>query len=180
MAATSDLIFNRAVLRAFFDRRHRSAATFLGVNYYGRVRFHNGHSLVPARGYSRERLARLGVVCDDMFERHPEGMEIALRELQRAHGLPLYVTEHGSASDDEAFRADDLRRNLAAIHRAIGNGADVRGFFYWSLLDNFEWQFGCAKRFGLLEVDFTNEELPRRMKPLADVYRLACERNCVP
>ena len=50
----------------------------------------------------------------------------------------------------------------------------MRGFFYWSLLDNFEWQFGYSKRFGLLSVDFSDPNLPRRMKPLGEIYRTIC------
>ena len=56
-------------------------------------------------------------------------------------------------------------------------GVDVRGFFYWSLLDNFEWQFGYTKKFGLLAVDFADEKLPRTPKPLAAVYAKICRQN---
>ena len=61
----------------------------------------------------------------------------------------------------------------------MAGGADVRGFFYWSLLDNFEWQFGYTKKFGLLAVDFADEKLPRTMKPLAEVYSRICRENLV-
>jgi beta-glucosidase len=112
-----------------------------------------------------------------MVERYPEGMEKILGYLRRKFRLPIYITEHGSASADEEFRAVDLRQNLAALHRSIQAGADVRGFFYWSLLDNFEWQFGYAKKFGLLAVDFADPKLPRSKKPLADVYSRICREN---
>ena len=69
---------------------------------------------------------------------------------------------------------------LAAHDAEMEYAADVRGFFYWSLLDNFEWQFGYAKKFGLLAVDFREEQLPRRAKPLAEIYRIACRENRVP
>jgi beta-glucosidase len=104
-------------------------------------------------------------------------MEKILGYLRRKFRLPIYITEHGSASADENFRALDLRQNLAALHRSIQAGADVRGFFYWSLLDNFEWQFGFTKKFGLLAVDFADPRLPRSMKPLAEVYSKICREN---
>jgi beta-glucosidase/6-phospho-beta-glucosidase/beta-galactosidase len=104
---------------------------------------------------------------------------LALREMHRYSGLPIYLTEHGSSSSDEAFRERDLRDNLAALHRAIQSGVDVRGFYYWSLLDNFEWQFGYSKKFGLLTVDFTDDRRPRKMKPLAEIYRKVCLENSI-
>ena len=180
VAAISHALFNRFVLHAFLGGGRKDASTFLGLNYYGRVRFRHFRPLVPVGGLTRETLARLGVVCDDMFERHPAGMELAVAQLHRQYRLPMYVTEHGSASADEAFRERDLRENLTALHRAIQAGADVRGFFYWSLLDNFEWQFGYAKKFGLIAVDFQDEKLPRQMKPLGQVYRRICRENSIP
>ena len=56
---------------------------------------------------------------------------------------------------------------------------DVRAFYYWSLLDNFEWQFGYSKKFGLIAVDFNDEKLPRKMKPLGEIYRVVCRDNAV-
>ena len=180
IAALAHSQFNRFVLEAFLQGPQKRAATFLGVNYYGRIRLRNFRPLVPTCGYSREQLALMGVECDDMLERHPRGLESALLEIYQQCGLPIYLTEHGSSSEDEAFRERDLRENLNALHRAIERGVDIRGFYYWSLLDNFEWQFGYSKKFGLLRVDFSNDRLLREMKPLAQVYREICQENAIP
>lgn len=168
---------NDFVLETFLGGSGRDASTFLGVNYYGRIRFKGLRALTPTCGFPREELARMGVFCDDMLERFPEGLERALVLMHKRAGLPIYITEHGSSSSDHAFRERDLRGNLAAVHRAMRQGVDVRGFYYWSLLDNFEWQFGYSKKFGLLSVDFQDPTLPRRMKPLAETYRRICQTN---
>jgi len=179
IARLSHYLMNHYVAQCFLGGERKTASTYLGLNYYGRIRFKNFQALVPTNGIAREDLARMGIECDDMLERHPAGLEQALLELHRLTHLPIYVTEHGSSSTDESFRERDLKENLAALHRAIGRGVDVRGFYYWSLLDNFEWQFGYAKKFGLLEVDFTSEHLTRKMKPLAWTYRKMCVENSV-
>ena len=114
-----------------------------------------------------------------MVERYPEGLEKILPYLTQKFGLPVYITEHGASSMDESFRDRDLHSYLSRLHNAIAAGADVRGFFYWSLLDNFEWTFGYSKKFGLLSVDFDDERLPRKMKPLGEIYRSICQRNYV-
>ena len=178
-AFTCHYTFNKFVLDAFLGRWRRRASTFIGLNYYGRVRFHHFRAMIPASGTPVKQLRDFGFVCDDMVERYPAGMEKILGYLHRKFRLPIYITEHGSASTDENFRASDLRQNLAALHRSIRAGADVRGFFYWSLLDNFEWQFGYTKKFGLLAVDFADPKLPRSMKPLAGVYAQICRDNAV-
>ena len=172
--------FNQFVLETFLNGPRRQGATFLGVNYYGRVRFQNMWPLIPTCGFSREQLAAMGIECDDMLERHPPGLEAALLEMHRQADLPIYLTEHGSSCSDEAFRGRDLRENLTALHRAMARGVDLRGFYYWSLLDNFEWQFGYSKKFGLLSVDFSSDRRPRAMKPLAQTYREICLQNAIP
>ena len=174
VAGISHHAFNRFVLDEFLGRQRREASTFLGVNYYGLARFKDLQPLVPAGGACPKQLARLGVVCDDMFERHPVGLGIVLRDFHRRYGLPLYITEHGTASSNEDFRIGDLTAHLQELHGAVNDGVDVRGFFYWSLLDNFEWQFGYSKKFGLLSVDFTDEALPRRMTRVGEFYRGIC------
>ena len=172
--------FNKFVLDAFLGGARRRASTFIGLNYYGRVRFHHFHAMIPASGTPVKRLRDFGFVCDDMVERYPEGLGKILAYLQRKFRLPLYITEHGAASADETFRERDLRHYLIALHGAMTRGADVRGFFYWSLLDNFEWQFGYSKKFGLLSVDFSDVRLPRRMKPLGEIYRTICLERSLP
>lgn len=177
LAATSHHTFNRFVLNEFLGGQRRAASTFLGVNYYGLARFKNFEPMVPAGGACPKRLAQLGVVCDDMFERHPAGFGTVLRDFHRRYGLPLYITEHGAASGDDEFRIRDLTAHLRELRSAMDNGVDVRGFFYWSLLDNFEWQFGYSKKFGLLTVDFNDEKLPRKMTRVGEFYRGICRAN---
>ncbi len=174
VAGISHHAFNRFVLDEFLGGQRREASTFLGVNYYGLTRFKNFQPLVPAGGACPKQLARLGVVCDDMFERHPAGLGTILQKFRRRYGLPLYITEHGAASSDEAFRIRDLTEHLRELQGAVNDGVDVRGFFYWSLLDNFEWQFGYTKKFGLLAVDFSDEKLPRKMTSVGEFYRGIC------
>ncbi|MEU0391489.1 GH1 family beta-glucosidase [Streptomyces sp. NPDC006208] len=81
-------------------------------------------------------------------------------------GVPLVITENGAAYDDYADPSGEvhdpervayLRAHLTAVHRAIEDGADVRGYFLWSLLDNFEWAYGYSKRFGIVHVDFATQ-----------------------
>ena len=120
------------------------------------------------------RLKELGIVSDDMFERHPTGFGKILKKFNAHYGLPIYITEHGAASADQDFRIRDLTAHLLELHATINHGVDVRGFFYWSLLDNFEWQFGYSKKFGLLSVDFADAKLPRRMTRTGEFYRGVC------
>jgi beta-glucosidase len=176
-AELSHRLFNSIVIRQFLGENGLRGSTFLGLNYYGRVRFKHLRPLVPTFGFSADELAKLGVSCDDMLERHPDGLEETVRYLHRRYKLPIYLTEHGSSSLNEDFRERDLKENLAALHRAILEGADVRGFYYWSLLDNFEWQFGYSKKFGLVAVDFDSQSLPRTMKHLGTVYSGICREN---
>ena len=71
--------------------------------------------MVPTNGVSDERLQQLGVVCDDMFERHPAGFGKILKIFQRRYGLPIYITEHGAASTDDDFRIRDLTPASARV-----------------------------------------------------------------
>jgi beta-glucosidase len=99
----------------------------------------------------------------------PQGLHDLLLHLHRTYGEslpPVYVTENGcSTADgpDDQFRIDYLDGHLRAVHRAIADGVDVRGYFVWSLLDNFEWAEGYTQRFGLVRVDFdTLARTPRK------------------
>lgn len=173
-AAVTHWAFNEFVLNAFLGEGRHEASTFLGLNYYGRVRVRNFKPLVPVSGATPQELGSLGVTCDDMVERYPAGFGRVLRDLHQRFRLPLHITEHGSASSDLDFRIRDLKAHLQQLRHAMDEGVDVRGFFYWSLLDNFEWHLGYTKKFGLLSVDFDDDALPRRMTRLGEFYRDVC------
>ena len=90
---------------------------------------------------------------------------------------PMFITENGMANADrlvdgrvhDAPRIAYMRGHLEALSRAIAAGVDVRGFFYWSLLDNYEWDSGYDKRFGLVHVDYATQQ--RTLKDSAHWYR---------
>ncbi len=100
------------------------------------------------------------------WEVYPEHLYDALTRLTRDYRAPdIYITENGAAFADEVVngqvkdlqRADYLHTHLAACHRAIAAGVKLRGYFCWSLLDNFEWSYGYGKRFGLIHVDYATQ-----------------------
>jgi beta-glucosidase len=99
--------------------------------------------------------------------------------------IPLMVTENGAAFDDELDggqvhdddRIDYVRRHLAAVHAAIEAGADVRGYYLWSLMDNFEWAWGYSKRFGMVHVDYASQQ--RTPKDSALWFRDVIKNNAV-
>ncbi|HCT77046.1 MAG TPA: beta-glucosidase [Micromonosporaceae bacterium] len=108
----------------------------------------------------------------------PSGLEEILLRIKRDYGdLPLYITENGAAFPDrvvdgqinDADRIDFLHAHLAAAHQALAKGANLRGYFLWSLLDNFEWAQGYSKRFGIIHVDYKTQQ--RILKQSAHWYR---------
>ena len=102
------------------------------------------------------------------WEVWPRGLREQLLRL-RPFGVPLYVTENGMATRDDRARSRHLLAHLAEVHAAIGAGADVRGFFYWTLMDNFEWAEGYTRSFGLIEID-REHDLARRPREAARLY----------
>ncbi|MBE1537728.1 GH1 family beta-glucosidase [Actinomadura algeriensis] len=172
----------------------------LGVNYYSPtlVRTWDGTSPREHADGHRQGAATPFVGCGDVeFAVQPgpytamgwpidaTGMDGLLLRLHREYpGVPLMVTENGAAFDDEVAedggvrderRVAYLRDHIAAVGRAIAAGADVRGYFAWSLLDNFEWAYGYSKRFGLIRVDYPTGE--RTWKDSAFWYRDAIGAN---
>ncbi|WP_431944186.1 GH1 family beta-glucosidase [Micromonospora marina] len=149
----------------------------LGVNYY----FGQLHSGVDEQGRERDddgrpvrRVVRRDLPRTAMdWEIVPESFTDLLVRLHRDYpDTPMVITENGAAFDDEpdadGFVADDdrvgfLTEHLRAVARARAAGADVRGYFAWSLLDNFEWAYGYDKRFGIVRVDYdTQRRIPKR------------------
>jgi beta-glucosidase len=160
----------------------------LGVNYYHGNEV-SGHprtdvvgigsdqpdrvALSPFVGSEHVTFPSRGLPLTDMgWEIQPDGLHRLLRRLHDEYPrLPIYLTETGAAfadrpgADGEVHDPDRiafLDAYLRAVHRAVEEGVDVRGFFQWSFMDNFEWAFGYAKRFGLVHVDYaTQERVPK-------------------
>lgn len=113
-------------------------------------------------------------VSDMGWELYPESLAKMALELKK-YNLPIYVTEHGLADADDSKRAWFITESLKHLHGAISEGADVRGYLHWSLLDNFEWDKGFWPRFGLVEINYETKE--RKVRPSAHIYRETCESN---
>jgi beta-glucosidase len=147
---------------------------FLGINYYYRSNLQSD----GAHGFKETQ--REGVERTQMgWEVYPQGLsELLIDFKQRYPNLPpIMITENGMASADELVdgevndtqRISYLQRHFEAVHEAIEAGVDVRGYFVWSLMDNFEWAYGYERRFGLVYVDYATQE--RTLKNSAKTFQ---------
>jgi beta-glucosidase len=132
-----------------------------------------GDDFVGVQAYSRTRVGADGVIGPERgvevlpmgYEYWPAAAEAAVRHAADVARVPIYVTENGIGTDDDDQRIRYLRDSLAGVARTIEDGLDVRGYFHWSALDNFEWAFGYRMRFGIIAVD--RETQARTPKPSA-------------
>jgi beta-glucosidase len=129
---------------------------FVGVQTYTRMRWGADGFLGPEAGVP---VVIMG------YEFWPEALEGTIRYAASQAGVPIHVTENGIGTDDDTQRIEYVRRALAGVGRCLADGIDVRSYFYWSLLDNFEWLYGYGPRFGLVEVDRATQA--RTIKPSA-------------
>ena len=157
---------------------------FLGINYYKRG---------LTRHDSEQRVERASLVLNSSatytdlgWEVYPQGLTDILVWVRDRYGaMPLYVTENGAAFADppsakeatvgDPLRVDYLRGHLLAARDAIDRGVDLRGYFAWSLLDNFEWAYGFSKRFGIVHVDYATQK--RTPKASAKFYSEVIRNN---
>jgi len=178
--------FNDLFPRAFTDGRFRflsrrefipqAARTqdFIGLNYYSteRVVF---DPRKPAELFGRSfyrddaDLSPTGFVANE-----PTGMWAALRWARKSK-LPIYITENGIEDDADRIRPRYLAKHVRQVWRAANFNWQVKGYFHWSLIDNFEWERGWTQRWGLCALDPTTQE--RKRRPSADLYREICNAN---
>jgi beta-glucosidase len=147
---------------------------FFGINYYSRdlVRLSPRH---PKDFFVPRSTAKGAELSDLGWEIYPEGLGRVLDQWAPRCNVPIYITENGIADRADTKRPRFLVRHLTEVSRAIARGVDVRGYFHWSLLDNFEWAEGYEPRFGLVEVDYKTQA--RKPRPSAQLYsRIARER----
>jgi len=156
----------------------REPIDYLGVNYYKRGVTRHDPAAPPV--FASEVFQESSTYTEMNWEVHAESLKrLLLWVRERSGDLPIYVTENGAAFYDppqtaksvlpDPLRIDYLRDHLRAVHAAREAGANVRGYFVWSLLDNVEWSAGTTKRFGLVHVDFATQR--RTLKSSALFYR---------
>jgi len=138
-----------------YVRELENTTDFIGIQYYQRlaVAFDLGHS-----------------------EIHPEGLYQLLRQTAR-YGKPIYITENGVADAHDRHRPAFLVDHLREVWRAIQDGVPVKGYYHWSLTDNFEWAEGWNLRFGLIKVDPVTQQ--RTMRPSGKLYSEICAANAL-
>ncbi len=162
----------------------RQPIDFVGVNYYTRSVTRDDATAWPTRASSV--VQKRATYTETAWEVHPPGLTDTLVAVKQRYGdVPLYITENGAAFFDppvaeggrvrDPLRVAYLRAHILAVHDAMRQGVDVRGYMVWSLFDNLEWSLGFAKRFGIVHVDF--ETLKRTPKDSARFYSRVIASN---
>ncbi|MGE5297607.1 MAG: glycoside hydrolase family 1 protein [Acidobacteriaceae bacterium] len=161
-------IFDRAVAGAanyfgnlYFLNRVKKQLDFIGLNYYFYERLKLGWKIF-------KRMTSEGPKSDMGWRTFPEGIFHLLVGLKK-YKVPLYITENGIANARDDMRKDFIRQHLEWVSKAVESGADVKGYFYWTLTDTYEWQDGFNPKFGLIEVDL--ETQARKIRPSAEVFK---------
>ena len=159
-----------ACVAAYEELHHEFEAVYLdglqgdwvGVQYYSRMRVDPAVTAGFAPAPDGAPLTQMG------WELHPEGLHRAITAVAGS-GLPVYVTENGIATGDDAERVAYLETHLGQAARAIADGVDLRGYIHWSSFDNFEWAEGYRPTFGLIGID-REDGLKRIVRPSARAY----------
>ncbi|MCX6764048.1 MAG: glycoside hydrolase family 1 protein [Candidatus Moranbacteria bacterium] len=142
----------------------KDKADYFGLDYY----FHYRLALTGRKNENKK-------ISDMGWEIYPEGIYEVLKEIKAKYNLPIYILENGLADKDDKYRAEFIRDHLKYVRQAIEGGIDVRGYFYWSLMDNFEWLHGYAPKFGLVAVD--SKTLERKPRKSFYFYKSIIEKN---
>jgi beta-glucosidase len=180
LAATlRDLLWNRAffaLIRKYGWRAGRNL-DFIGLNYYTRTIIRStgwGPGALVGRACRLPHHNDRGPLSDTGWEVYPPGLRVILERFAQFH-LPILITENGVATDDEVLRRQFIMQHLVSLAEALEAGVNVLGYFYWTLMDNFEWTLGTTAHFGLAAVDLhTQQRVPR---PCVSDFVRVCREN---
>jgi beta-glucosidase len=176
-AKTAQLVLDRwPAGPGMLGRIVEATSDFVGIAHYW------GQMVAFDPGNAKEQFLRRfnapGLPVSEMgWSADPSWMRMVLNELRRL-GKPVFITENGLASNDDDWRQRYLGEILSNVLLAIQDGVDVRGYFHWTNMDNFEWARGYAMRFGLIEVD--RKTLERTIKPSGRLYSRIAQANALP
>ncbi len=195
VAATWDYLLNGAVLYALRTGRIpppfgygervpglRGSSDFFGLNYYTRERVAFdpiAPGLMFGRRFTPEHVPQsdIGFEGQSYGEIYPDGLYRTLRRVATL-GVPIYITETGLPDADDDQRPEFILSHMAAAHRAIRDGVNLRGVFFWTLTDNFEWSEGWGLRFGFYALDEHTGE--RRLRPSGALFAALARANAIP
>ena len=136
----------------------KGATDFIGLNYYSNLLINIRRGIDASSGPPFKSWGRKGQTMTDFpYTTYPEGFYRAIKRISVLK-KPIIITENGIPDTKDDRRQDWIERYLYAMRKAMHEGADVRGYQYWSLLDNFEWAEGYDMRFGLYAVDFETQK----------------------
>ena len=158
----------------------KDSLDYLGINYYGRF-YLKTNVLRPMKFEVLMNDPASDELRNDLdWAIYPHGFYLVLTEAARRYGLPIYVLENGTAdaADDDRLRQRFLVEHIREMALAIRDGADVRGYWFWSLVDNFEWAEGFEARFGLVKVDYL-KKFQRIPRPSLELFKEIIEENGV-
>jgi beta-glucosidase len=138
---------------------------FLGINYYARIVVTG----TPTSFFPKiSPLLTFNPLVDSFYDfNYPQGIYNVIK-LANGYGVPVFITETGSQKLEG--QSEWVVKSLTWVRRAMADGASVEGYFYWSLIDNYEWNHGMQMRFGLYEVDIGRQDKPRIARAAAGVY----------
>lgn len=189
LAKFVDYLFNGAIIRALqsgklpfqiFSRHNElvNSNDFIGLNFYNFIRVSLKLKDL-ATSATDNPLCGTDKLCAGLgWEPYPEGFYLAIKRMHHAFpNLPMYITENGIGTDNDAWRQNVLIDHLKMMHKALQEGIDIKGYFYWSLIDNFEWAQGYMSRFGLVAVDFKTQK--RTIKPSGKLYAQIAKANAI-
>ena len=146
---------------------------FLGINYYTRDMV--GFTFNPLKKFVSIDFKTESMKNDLGWEIYPGGLYEVCREYYKKNKLPIFITENGVCDNNDRLRVRFIYDHLLEVKKLIDEGVDVRGYYHWSLMDNFEWSEGVSARFGLYHVDFVNQK--RTIKQSGKFYAKLCKHN---
>lgn len=148
---------------------------FFGMSYYARV----SHDPMPITYLDTpDKIKRYSMVHDDIWEYHPEGLRTCLDRYWKKYKKPIIITENGVCDESDVLRQQAIIDYARIVHKAIHDGIDIRGYYWWSTWDNFEWHLGPSKRFGLYACDLVTKE--RTPRPSAEIFSELAHKKAIP
>ena len=146
--------------------KHFEKVDFFGMSYYARVT----HDPMPVTYIDTpHKIKHYGLAHDDMWEYHPQGLRTCIDRYWNKYKKPIIITENGVCDASDELRQKAIVDYAQILHQALQDGIDVRGYFWWSTWDNFEWHLGPSMKFGLYECDVVTKE--RKERKSAEVFR---------